>query len=190
MTRTAETARTFAARSAASVTVGALAAVLGLFLPTHVLAQDQAQTQTQTQTQTLGLSGDLLQPSLQGNPATPPRFRQPGQGTNPLGNEAPPVGAFAASSMIGTMPVYGSPNGFGAGNTGFDSTNICGAIDARGRPHEARRRPTKRSRRLPRQQVCAPAYHRAAATAGDLPQAGRRTRGRNVAGAAARDAAE
>ena len=26
--------------------------------------------------------------------------------------------------MIGTMPVYGSPNGFGAGNTGFDSTNI------------------------------------------------------------------
>jgi hypothetical protein len=126
VTRAAKTARTLAARSAAGVTVGALAAALGLFLPTQVLAQAQTQTaQVQAQTQASGLSGGLLQPSLQGNPSTPPRFRRPGQGTNPLGNETPPVGTFtASSSMIGSRPVYGSPNGFGAGNTGFDSTNI------------------------------------------------------------------
>lgn len=124
MTRTAETARTLAPRviatrrhCAAKVAAGVLAASLGLFFPTYVLAQAQPQPQT------LSSSGDLLQPSLQGNPTAPPRFKRPSQGTGPLGNEAPPVGTFAASS-IGTTPTYGSPNGFGAGNTGFDSTNI------------------------------------------------------------------
>ena len=128
MTRTAETARTLVVRaivtrrrSAAGVAVSALAAMLGLLSPTRVLAQ----AQTQALTQTPGSSGNLLQPLLPGNPTTPPRFRRPGQGTNPLGSETPPVGTFASSSsMIGTTPVYGSPNGFGAGNTGFDSTNI------------------------------------------------------------------
>ena len=65
-------------------------------------------------------TGDLLQPSLQGNPATPPRFRRPGQALPPL-NEAPPPNKFTAPTRIGATPVYGSPNGFGAGNTGFDS---------------------------------------------------------------------
>jgi hypothetical protein len=125
-----ETARALAARAsatrrhwAADVAAGALAAALGLFFATDVCAQAPTQPQTQTQTQTASSSGDLLLPSLQGNPATQPRFKRPSQGTNPLGNEAPPVGTFAASS-IGTTPTYGSPNGFGAGNTGFDSANI------------------------------------------------------------------
>jgi hypothetical protein len=57
---------------------------------------------------------DLLQPSLDGNPATPPRFRRP---------QAAAPAAPAAPSRIGATPVYGSPSGFGAGDTGFDSTN-------------------------------------------------------------------
>jgi hypothetical protein len=122
VTRTAETARTLTVRViatrrrwAADVAVGALTAALGLFFATDVYAQ--------TLTQAPSSSGDLLQPSLQGSPATLPRFKRPSQGTNPIGNEGPPVGTFAASS-IGTTPTYGSPNGFGAGNTGFDSANI------------------------------------------------------------------
>jgi hypothetical protein len=65
---------------------------------------------------------ELLQPSLQGNPATPPRFRRPGQ-TSLSANEPPPPNGFAAPTRIGATPVYGSPNGFGAGDTGFDSLN-------------------------------------------------------------------
>lgn len=65
----------------------------------------------------------LLQPSLDGNPATPPRFQPRGQATPPSGNQAPPSGAFTASSPIGAVPTYGSPSGSGAGTTGFDSQN-------------------------------------------------------------------
>jgi len=68
-------------------------------------------------------SSDLLQPSLQVNPSTPPRFRLPGEATAAGGNQAPPAGAFAAPSRIGATPVYGSPTGFGAGDTGFDAMN-------------------------------------------------------------------
>jgi hypothetical protein len=66
---------------------------------------------------------DLLQPSLQGNPATPPRFQQPGQATPPA-NQAPPTNAFTAPSRIGATPNYGSPSGLGEGDTGYDSTNL------------------------------------------------------------------
>jgi len=68
---------------------------------------------------------DLLQPSLEGNPANPPRFRRPGQTRQTTLSQAdqPPPGRFVAPSRIGATPVYGSPTGFGAGDTGFDSSN-------------------------------------------------------------------
>jgi hypothetical protein len=118
VTRTAETARTLAAREIMTrrrwaVAGGVLVIAIGLLVP----------RQTRAQAQTLSSTGDLFQPSLQGNPATSPRFQRPGAAKNPSGNEAPPIGTFAAPSMIGTTPTYGSPNGFGAGNTGFDSMN-------------------------------------------------------------------
>jgi hypothetical protein len=59
----------------------------------------------------------LLQPPLGGNPVT--RFRRPGQAPA----DQPPPDKFAAPTRIGATPTYGSPNGFGAGNTGFDSLN-------------------------------------------------------------------
>jgi hypothetical protein len=62
----------------------------------------------------------FLQPSLQGNPNNPPRFRKPGT----IDNQTPPTGAFVAPSRIGATPKYGSQQGFGAGGTGFDSMNL------------------------------------------------------------------
>lgn len=56
----------------------------------------------------------LLQPSLSGSPAKPPRFRRAGD------KLAPPTDRFAAPSRIGATPIYGSPSGFGAGDTGFE----------------------------------------------------------------------
>ena len=39
-------------------------------------------------------------------------------------DQAPPTGKFTApASRIGATPVYGSPTGFGAGDTGFNSSN-------------------------------------------------------------------
>ena len=72
--------------------------------------------------QTAGPGSDLLQPSLYGNPANPPRFRQPGETATP-GNRSLPPGTFTATSRLGATPIYGSPAGFGAGDTGFDSKN-------------------------------------------------------------------
>jgi hypothetical protein len=60
---------------------------------------------------------DLLGPSLQGNPANPPPLAPPSK------NPSPPPGAFTAQSRIGATPIYGSPSGFGEGDTGFDSSN-------------------------------------------------------------------
>jgi hypothetical protein len=65
---------------------------------------------------------DLLQPSLDGNPTLPPRFRPPGDTATPVGDAPLDTGTFELPP-IGTMPVYGSPTGFGAGDTGFDSSN-------------------------------------------------------------------
>ena len=72
--------------------------------------------------QTAGPGSDLLQPSLDGNPANPPRFRQPGDAAAP-GNRSLPPATFTATSRLGATPIYGSPAGFGAGDTGFDSKN-------------------------------------------------------------------
>jgi hypothetical protein len=74
-------------------------------------------------------TSDLLQPSLQGNPATPPRFRKPGQKKS--GADQPPTDTFAPS-RIGATPSYGSPDASGAGNTGFSSRNT---------PREKRKKP-------------------------------------------------
>ena len=67
---------------------------------------------------------DLLQPSLDGNPRSPPRFRRPGEAAPSVANQRPLLpGALAAPSRVGATPTYGSPPAFGAGNTGFDSSN-------------------------------------------------------------------
>jgi hypothetical protein len=66
---------------------------------------------------------DLLAPSLDGNPAYPPRFRPPGTMTTAGADQPLDTGTFTAPSRIGATPVYGSPTGFGAGDTGFDSSN-------------------------------------------------------------------
>jgi hypothetical protein len=66
---------------------------------------------------------DLLQPSLQANPAAPPRFRRPNDATGPIEDQPPAAGTFTAPSRIGATPIYGSPVGFGASDTGFDSSN-------------------------------------------------------------------
>jgi hypothetical protein len=48
------------------------------------------------------------------------RLRRPGDQTQ---DQAPAADTFAPS-RIGATPVYGSPQGFGAANTGFDSMNL------------------------------------------------------------------
>jgi hypothetical protein len=65
---------------------------------------------------------NLLQPSLDGNPPTKPRFRRPNDAAS--GDQPPPTGVFTAPSRIGATPTYGAPQGFGAGGTGFDSLNL------------------------------------------------------------------
>jgi hypothetical protein len=67
-------------------------------------------------------NADLLQPSLQANPGNPPTFVPGNTGTAPA-DQAPPAGQFTAPSRIGATPVYGSSTGFGASDTGFNSSN-------------------------------------------------------------------
>ena len=67
-------------------------------------------------------SNDLLQPWLPGNPETPSRFRRPGQKRRPA-EEPLPTNTFAPN-RIGATPTYGSPEAFGAGDTGFDAFNV------------------------------------------------------------------
>lgn len=49
----------------------------------------------------------------------------------PPNNQTLPPGTFTAQAPIGARPTYGSPSGFGAGDTGFDSSNT---------PHTKKRR--------------------------------------------------
>jgi hypothetical protein len=91
---------------------------LAVFAPVAVLALSPLPSGAQTVVADSGV--DLLQPSLQGNPANPPSFT-PGNSTP--ASQAPPPGKFTAPSRIGVTPTYGSPTGFGAGDTGFDSRN-------------------------------------------------------------------
>ena len=95
-----------------------------LAIATIVLLAAVAPAKSQAQTASPGLSDDLLlQPSLPGNPDNPPSFAPPGTGGTLPPNQAPPAGTFTAPSRIGAAPVYGSPTGFGAGDTGFNSSN-------------------------------------------------------------------
>jgi hypothetical protein len=97
-------------RRAPNLTGIALAAMIGL-------------SAMPSMAQTPNSGTDLLQPSLDGNPAIPPRFRQPGEAALPAGNQSLAPGTFTATPRLGATPIYGSPTGFGAGDTGFDSMN-------------------------------------------------------------------
>jgi hypothetical protein len=88
-----------------------------------VLVSDPAASQTPS-TNLAAASTDLLQPSLQGNPATLPRFRKPGQ-KRPSAEEPPPTNTFAPN-RIGATSTY-SPSGLGAADTGSDSLNVSRA---------------------------------------------------------------
>jgi len=70
-----------------------------------------------------GPQADLIEPSALGNP-NPPSFAPPGSPTALPADQMPPSGTFTAPSRIGATPVYGSPTGFGAGNTGFNASNV------------------------------------------------------------------
>jgi hypothetical protein len=100
-----------------------LTAAIGL-LPWPSLAQTPGPplASTASSGNTANSGSDLLQPTLEGNPGTPPRFRRPGA-TVPLAGEQPPPSDKFAPTRIGATPIYGSPNGFGAGDTGYDSLN-------------------------------------------------------------------
>jgi hypothetical protein len=88
-----------------------------------VLAAAAGFASTPSKAQVADVGADLLQPTLEGNPATPPRFRLPGPASGSAGDQPLPTGAFVAPSRIGVTPSYGSPSGFGAGRSGFDSSN-------------------------------------------------------------------
>jgi hypothetical protein len=101
--------------------IGLGVAALGLVVGVLVPERSSAQTATDPY-------GDLLPAPLSGNPVNPPGFAPAGTGSALPGDQAPPTGTFTAPepapSRIGTTPVYGSPSGFGAGNTGFNSSNV------------------------------------------------------------------
>ena len=102
-----------------SLAILALVALVVL-APTRVRAQAAASDDIEAVTP--DPYADLLEPSLEGNPANPQRF-VPSQNSTLPPNQAPPAGQFTAPSRVGATPVYGSPTGFGAGNTGFNSSN-------------------------------------------------------------------
>jgi hypothetical protein len=70
---------------------------------------------------------DFLAPTIDGDPANPPRFRKPGTVPRTPNGQPLPTGRFSsttpAPSRIGATPSFGSPPAFGAGDTGFDSTS-------------------------------------------------------------------
>ncbi len=102
----------------------AVAALAGLVALGPTPSQAQTAASTTSPATSPDLYDELLQPSLPGNPDNPPSFAPPGaQGTLPP-DQAPPAGTFTAPSRIGATPVYGSPTGFGAGDTGFNSSNV------------------------------------------------------------------
>jgi hypothetical protein len=73
------------------------------------------------QTPALDSGTDLLTPVPEGTPNSLQRNRG-ANGNASSQNQAPPTGVFTPS-RIGVTPVYGTQPGFGAGDTGFDSSN-------------------------------------------------------------------
>jgi hypothetical protein len=88
-----------------------------------ILAFALLPTRSSAQSANQDYGADLLQPSLQGNANNPPIF-VPGNTGSPPPDQAPPSGKFTAPPQASAAPVYGSPTGFGAGDTGFDSSNM------------------------------------------------------------------
>jgi hypothetical protein len=74
------------------------------------------------QTPPIDTTADLLAPAPETGSYQPPRLRRPGS-TVLAQDQTPPTNTFATPSRIGATPVYGSPPAFGAGQTGYDSTN-------------------------------------------------------------------
>jgi len=107
----------------------AFAAMLALSsLPGHAQSPAPAGTSVSG---TANTDDTLLAPSLPNALANPPTFRAPGEPAAPPNRFLPPGTVTGAQSRIGATPVYGSPSGFGAGDTGFDSSNT---------PHSKRRK--------------------------------------------------
>jgi hypothetical protein len=80
------------------------------------------------QTPPIDTTTDLLAPlpEIGTNPTPQTRQRRPGTlvAQDQLNrDQAPPTNTFTTPSRIGATPVYGSPAAFGAGGTGYDSTN-------------------------------------------------------------------
>ena len=94
----------------------ALLAAAAVICPASSFAQTAPAT---TQTAAADPDAELFLPSLQGN--NPSRFVA--RGNTVTADQTPPAGAFTGAAVPTAPPVYGSPTGFGAGNTGFDSTN-------------------------------------------------------------------
>jgi hypothetical protein len=105
------------------IVVLAVLAATAVLCPTRASAQS-ADPNANTQPADPNADADLLQPSLQTNPNNPPTFVPGNTGTAPA-DQAPPAGQFTAPSRIGATPVYGSPTGFGAADTGFNSSNTA-----------------------------------------------------------------
>jgi hypothetical protein len=98
-----------------------VASLVGLTVSTAAAALALGPITGFAQTPLLDGSIDFLQPWLEGNPALPPRFRR--GATAASGDQTLPTATFTATSRIGATPRYGTPPAFGAGDTGFDSTN-------------------------------------------------------------------
>ena len=101
----------------------ALAPLPAVLAPLPALAQFGVQQGAQSGT--VGSGMDLLRPtpSLSGSSVATPRFVRTGDATGTLNGQTLPTQRFLAPSRIGRTPIYGSPTGFGAGDTGFDSSN-------------------------------------------------------------------
>lgn len=95
--------------------------VIGLAIPA-LTAVALSSTAALAQTPPFDTGADLLAPSPEGNPNAEQLLRRRNDAAAFEG-QAPPTNTFTAPSRIGATPLYGTPPGFGAGNTGFDSSN-------------------------------------------------------------------
>ena len=98
--------------------------MIGLSPPSAMAQTPTATAQTPTAI-AANAANDLLQPSLQGNPATPPRFRRPGQPA-PSAIEPPPPNKFAAPTRIGATPIPNLYINCGWGTGGFKAIPVGG----------------------------------------------------------------
>ncbi len=106
--------------------VAGLAPLAGALVICATLALCQTPSRAQTapanaQTAAADPDADLFLPSLQGSPNNPSRFMLRGNAVT--ADQAPPADAFTGPAVSAAPPVYGSPTGFGAGDTGFNSSN-------------------------------------------------------------------